>query len=329
MVVNSFTVNGTNSSFQNTNSNYYNVLNGGQVQENTLQYTFTLTELQGHVIDYIIIESLLFNSDGTLSTSKNLQVGLSKDGNNYSTYSGTIISSEDSPNPFSIKFTDSTGTTESNQIQLVLTVSGNESCYYGLKGIIVSLKDVLQDIKYTFSGPLYGRSVNKITSASIVVNKGVESVTFSKDPLNNYDQTRDNVEGRMYLKQNGIFVDGYQYGVNAVATNSQVGIVKLSNSSFDIENDAIVPPSEAGVAATPQLVYNALATAKQYVDDSVSIVNIKVDGIQATLDGIDAPLIMGIELDDDSVISMGDTLTFSKDFKNEDNKLYINWLELI
>jgi len=75
-------------------------------------------------------------------------------------------------------------------------------------------------------------------------------------------------------------------------------------------------------------VYNALATAKQYVDDNITEVNERVDGIQATLDGIEVPSI-NIEQDNGEITNLGDNLTFSNDFEQLDSKLYIKWLELI
>ena len=332
----SFKVNETSSSFQNTSELYYNVLNGGETVENTLQYDFSIS-VDEHTIESFTIESLIFNSNEQLLDTKPLIIEVYKDSNKLGQYSGNVISSSNSKTPFQIKFNNSGQDSGNITLSVIITNPGSDSIYYGLSGFTYTLSDVLKDVKVSFSGPLTGRNSNTITCSTIELSKGTQAISFTKDPTSNFSGTNDNVDGRIYFKQNGIFVDGFQYGVNAEATTETKGIVKLSQSSFEIDDDGgVIPPNEVGIAATPQLVFNALATAKGYVDEVIAPIELNVgnlqshvDGIQAILDGVDAPLIMNIELNDDSIIGLGDTLTFSKDFKKEDNKLYINWLELI
>lgn len=114
-----------------------------------------------------------------------------------------------------------------------------------------------------------------------------------------------------YLNDNGELIDG------------TFGIVKLSSNSFDIDEDGgIIPPTETGVAASPQLVYNTLASAINYTDE-------KLSPIQEFLNGIDAPLDIRIEDNNGEEQSLGEKLIFSNDFEQIDSKLYINWLEII
>lgn len=99
------------------------------------------------------------------------------------------------------------------------------------------------------------------------------------------------------------------------------GVVILSDT-FNIDEDGgIIPPEEIGVAATPQLVYNALASAINYTDEQIA-------PIQEIINGIEAPLIINIENEEGTIESLGEELTFSNDFEKVDKKLYIKWLEI-
>lgn len=315
----SFKKNDSNSNFLNASENTYTILNAGETLENILEYTFYISGLRELTIDSIKFDSIF-------STSGNFMFGLKKDDTTYQSLTKNINTTN-----YNIEFISNLGEEVNDSSTFILTITnrGNSECEYGLQGFTISIG--LQDYKVSFSGPLTGRNASSITCSVLVLNKGVEAVTFSKDPTKDFNSETDNIQGKAYFRKNGIFVDNYQYGVNAPATSSNFGIVKLSEASFKIdENDGgIIAPSEVGVAATPQLVYNSLATAKQYVDDSLEPVNTAIEGIQATLDGIDAPLIMNIEDEENNVSGLGDTLTFSSDFEQVDSKLYIKWLELI
>lgn len=316
--LNSFRKNGSASSFNNASQNSYNILNCGETLDTVMEFTFTITGLKDNIITSIKFDSI-FSSGG------NFTFDLSKDNNNYSSVNKTINTTS-----FNVEFNSNLGEEENNSTTFVYQVTnrGNSECEYGLQGFIISTQ--LQDNKVSFSGPLTGRTANNIDCSVLTLNKGSEPVTFSKNPTRNFDSNVDNVQGQAYFRQNGIFVDGYQYGVNAPATTDVSGIVKLSNSSFEVgENNTIIPPNEPGIAATPQLVYNTLATAKQYVDDEVGIVSNRVSGIETWLEGVEAPIIINIEDQNNDIGSLGDTLTFSNDFEQLDNKLYIKWLELI
>lgn len=106
-----------------------------------------------------------------------------------------------------------------------------------------------------------------------------------------------------------------------IASTEQYGVVLLQNS-FNIDEDGGIIAPEGNIAATSQLVFNTLATAKNYTDERIS-------PIQEILDGINAPLIMNIENDEGEKESLGEELTFSNDFEQTDKKLYIKWLEII
>lgn len=320
VTLNSFTINGNNASFQNTTESYYDVLNGGETLDNQLQYTFTLGDTAGHRIESFTIYVLIFNSDGTLSETKPLTVSVYKNSQLIGSHSGNVISFTGTRTPYPIVINNSG--TESQDVVLSIVVSSQNSVYFGLSGIQYSISDLLKDVKVSFSGPLINRTVSSITCTSLDIIKGATTVSFTKDPINDFNQNEDIINGRVYFRKNGIFVDGYQYGVNAEATTEVKGITKLSESSFETDNGGIVAPTESGVAATPQLVFNALATAKNYTDEQIT-------PIQQFIGGINAPVIVNIDQDGEENISFGNTLTFSTDFKKEDNKLYINWLELI
>lgn len=115
------------------------------------------------------------------------------------------------------------------------------------------------------------------------------------------------------------------------ATQEQKGVVILSDNSFQIEHEldkegniissSIIAPEGEGIAATPQLVFNSLASSKNYTDEQIG-------PIRELIEGIEAPLIINIENDNNEKELLGEELTFSNDFEQIDKKLYIKWLEI-
>ena len=139
------------------------------------------------------------------------------------------------------------------------------------------------------------------------------NVTFTKNPNIDFDPQVDTEEGKIYFRKNGIFVDGDQYSTKKSATQTSEGTVKLSDSSFEISEDSgIIAPTEEGVAATPQLVYNTLVTAKAYTDNKVA--------------NIPKP---SIEQHDKTVNKITKDYIISDDFAiDENNKIYVDWFEI-
>lgn len=344
MVVNAFLINGSPSAFQNTTESFYNVLNGGNTKENELQYDFTLTDLSGHQIDYIVIESLLFDQNQTFGESTNYSLTLSKDSSTLNTYSGTIVSNKTSKTPFGVKFQNTDIKTESNNVKLTLVVknTSNTDSYYGLYKIIVVLKDVLEEIHYTFSGPLNSRIAQSIIISSVVVCKGAHPVTFSKDPISEFNNSEDIVEGKIYYRKNGIFIDGYQYSTNTTASNTKKGVVKLQDSFNRTSDGALIAPNEVGVAASPQLVYEALSAASggsttPATPDVYGVVKLQHDFQIGEDGGIIAPNEAGIAASPVLVYNtlasaknyVDEQTNFSDDFiRKDDSKLYIKWLTI-
>lgn len=270
------------------------ILNGGELEENTLQYDFKIQGLLDHTIKSIVVKSLLLTSTGDLATTKNMTLGIDSYG---SIYRGNFETSDSVKTIISTEFSQvELQETNEKDISVVIQMNSSGSCYYGLHSLIINLQDIDYSISITFTGPNQGRTTSTIQPAVLLIKQGAVDVTFSKDPTMNYDSNVDTVEGRMYFKKDGIYVDGYQYGTATPATEQKPGTVKLSGSSFEVIVDQqtgqqqIVAPTEGGVAASPQLVYNTLATAKNYTDEQTN---------------------------------------FGDDFeRKEDNKLYIKWIEV-
>ena len=321
----SFKINDMESNLANVKGIYNtaNLLNGGVTydsklsQFNNLTYTFKINGLEGHTIKNIIVKSLLLTPTGDLHKGTKFNLTLN-------TVSTTLnLEASDS-----VKTILPTAFSWNQQIEgefeIVYKADNitTEECCYCLQSILINLNDINQAIQITFTGPISQRTPSTIKVATLVLNKDSTEVSFSKDPINVYNRESDNVEGRLYLKQNGIYVDGYCYGTAVVATTEQSGIVKLSKESFNIAEDGgILIPTESGVAATPQLVYNALTSSINYTDK-------QVEPIKEFINGIDAPLIVKILDENEQKQSLGKELTFSKDFEYTDNKLYISWLEV-
>ncbi len=359
------------------------LLNGGELENNTLQYDFVLQGLQDHTIKSIIVKSLLLTSTGELASTKNMTLGIDSYG---SIFRGNFETSEITKTIISTEFTQIEQQEQNEKtISVVVAMNSVGSCYYALHSIVVNLQDIDYSISISFTGPNSGRTVSTIQTSALLIKQGAVDVTFSKDPSSNFDPQNDNIEGRIYYKKDGIYIDGYQYGVNAPATGVIAGIVRLQDEFERDENQEIIAPVEGGVAASPQLVYgvlqeaikvantedygrvklrnsfeidpndggivapiddegiaassqlvyNALLTAKNYVDETLSPIEVSIDnidnaiaGIQATLDGIDAPLIVKIEDEEGEAESVGAELIFSNDFEKDGKKLYIKWLEI-
>ncbi len=359
----SFKVNGSNKSLVKVTGTYgtHDILNGGEVVENELEYTFNINGLNGHNIKNIIIQSLLLDSNGGLSASR--QIGLLL---NSLVFNGTFNTSDSAKTIISTSFTINEEQS-ANQYTFVLkvTTTDSNSFYYGLAGFIIELGDIPYQINFTFSGPNTYRSANKIHVAPLVIALGSQPVSFSKDPTKDFDISTQNVEGRAYFAKDGIYVDGYQYSVNTTANTQKQGVVKLQEqfevddqntiiapsesgvaaapimvydltqnvtdyvktanlnqfgkvklqNSFEIDpNDGgIIAPTAGGIAASPQLVYNTLATAKAYVDE-------KIDNIP----------VVGVYIEDDNGVEekIDERLVFSNDFEKTNGKIYMNWLEI-
>lgn len=336
----SFKVNDVSKSFQNSGGTYNtpDLLNGGETYDestqNILSYVFRINGLQNHIIKDITIQSLLLTNTGELSNGirfvQNLDGKLITD----------VINGNSTTKVFGSTKFSLNKQIEDSQYEFTYEISNRESksCIYCLKSITIELSDIKYKVYISFNGPLSGRSISKIQTNCILQSLEAVDVTFSKDPTQEFNKETDSVEGRLYLKKDGIFVDGYQYGVNTPATETKHGTVKLSESSFvpiyeeDREGNqiqvGIEAPTDTGVAASPQLVYNALASAISYTDEVIAPILQHVNEVQATLDGIEAPLVMNIENNNGNIESLGDTLTFSNDFEQKDNKLYIKWLEI-
>ena len=321
----SFKINDMESNLANVKGTYNtaNLLNGGITydsklsQFNNLTYTFKINGLEGHTIKNIIVKSLLLTPAGDLHKGTKFNLTLN-------TVSTTLnLEASDS-----VKTILPTAFSWNQQIEgefEIIYKADNittEECCYCLQSILINLNDINYAIQITFTGPISQRTPSTIKVATLVLNKDSTEVSFSKDPINVYNRESDNVEGRLYLKQNGIYVDGYCYGTAVIATTEQSGIVKLSKESFNIAEDGgILIPTESGIAATPQLVYNALVSSINYTDK-------QVEPIKEFINGIDAPLIVKILDENEQKQSLGKELTFSKDFEYKDNKLYLSWLEV-
>lgn len=375
-VLSKFTVNGLDRPFVDCINPYgtADVLNGGETcdfsetpsKQNLLSYTFRITGLNGHIVKNVTIKSLLLKSDGTLSTSKNFMLSL-----NGVTQNSTLTTSDSVKTLVPTKFATPQATIEGDyELTLEVLNTSAESCYYGLQNIVIDLQDITYSISLTFTGPNKSRVLGSIQVATLLVNRDSTSVTFTHDSTSDFNNTTDNVEGRIYFRKDGIYVDGYQYGVNTNATEYKQGLVKiknqfekdqdgniiaptdqgvvptlelvynliqdisngvislptasteiqgtvkLSSSSFEVDEDGgLIIPTSGGVAATPQLVFNTLVTAKNYIDEQLS--------------GIKAPVDLKIEDDKEQIQEITEEMIFSNDFELRDNKLFINWLEII
>ncbi len=310
----SFNVNGLNKSLQPATLNTQYVLNAGELVGNTVTYIFKIDGLLGQTIESITVTSLLLNSDATYCSRRPITISLIKDGGIVGEYTGMFDSSDSSKVPIKFGTQVQEETSSSFELKIKVSTTSTDSVYYGLTQILLSLSNSDQDVQIFFSGPLTNRTVSNISTATLSVIKGAKNVSFSKDPSTPFNSETDNVNGRVYFKQDGIYVDQYQYGIVAPATELKKGVVSIK-SSFETDAEGnIIAPTNSGVAATPQMVYNAIASVKQYTDELVG--------------GIVAPDIF-IE-EEETQKQLKDTIIFSDDFEaTEENKLYLKWLEIV
>lgn len=301
------------------------VLNGGELVDNTLSYSFSVNGLRDHRIGSITISAILLNADGSLATARNIKTQI-KDFGNAKTQNFAVSDSQKVIIPITI---ENNVLIETNIFifEVLISTTGQQSVYYAMTGITINLEDIPESVVLSFSGPASNRGVGNITIAPLIKIQGTETVSFSKDATVAFDPNVDSVEGRVYFRKDGIYVDNYKYGAVNPATENDLGLVKLFNS-FKYDEDGIVAPTENNVAATPQLVYNATASLKNYAEELV--------------DGITAPDIF-IEAEVTKVnpetgetettvedVPLLEAVKFSDDFEaTDENRIYIKWLEIV
>ena len=301
------------------------VLNGGELVDNTLSYSFSVNGLRDHRIGSITISAILLNADGSLATARNIKTQI-KDFGNAKTQNFAVSDSQKVIIPITI---ENNVLVETNIFifEVLISTTGQQSVYYAMTGITINLEDIPESVVLSFSGPASNRGVGNITIAPLIKIQGTETVTFSKDATVAFDPNVDSVEGRVYFRKDGIYVDNYKYGAVNPATENDLGLVKLFNS-FKSDEDGIVAPTENNSAATPQLVYNAIASLKNYAEELV--------------DGITAPDIF-IEAEVTKVnpetgetettvedVPLLEAVKFSDDFEaTDENRIYIKWLEIV
>ena len=301
------------------------VLNGGELVDNTLSYSFSVNGLRDHRIGSITISAILLNADGSLATARNIKTQI-KDFGNAKTQNFAVSDSQKVIIPITI---ENNVLIETNIFifEVLISTTGQQSVYYAMTGITINLEDIPESVVLSFSGPASNRGVGNITIAPLIKIQGTETVTFSKDATVAFDPNVDSVEGRVYFRKDGIYVDNYKYGAVNPATENDLGLVKLFNS-FKSDEDGIVAPTENNSAATPQLVYNAIASLKNYAEELV--------------DGITAPDIF-IEAEVTKVnpetgetettvedVPLLEAVKFSDDFEaTDENRIYIKWLEIV
>lgn len=301
------------------------VLNGGELVDNTLSYSFSVNGLRDHRIGSITISAILLNADGSLATARNIKTQI-KDFGNAVTQNFAVSDAQKVIIPITI---ENNVLVETNIFifEVLISAIGQQSVYYAMTGITINLEDIPESVVLSFSGPASNRGVGNITIAPLIKIQGTESVSFSKDATVAFDPNVDSVEGRVYFRKDGIYVDNYKYGAVNPATENDLGLVKLFNS-FKYDENGIVAPTENNSAATPQLVYNAIASLKNYAEELV--------------DGITAPDIF-IEAEVTKVnpetgetettvedVPLLEAVRFSDDFEaTEENRIYIKWLEIV
>lgn len=301
------------------------ILNGGELVDNTLSYSFSVNGLRDHRIGSITISAILLNADGSLATARNIKTQI-KDFGNAKTQNFAVSDSQKVIIPITI---ENNVLIETNTFifEVLISTTGQQSVYYAMTGITIDLEDIPESVVLSFSGPASNRGVGNITIAPLIKIQGTETVSFSKDATVAFDPNVDSVEGRVYFRKDGIYVDNYKYGAVNPATENDLGLVKLFNS-FKYDENGIVAPTENNVAATPQLVYNAIASLKNYAEELV--------------DGITAPDIF-IEAEVTKVnpetgetettvedVPLLEAVKFSDDFEaTDENRIYIKWLEIV
>ena len=301
------------------------VLNGGELVDNTLSYSFSVNGLRDHRIGSITISAILLNADGSLATARNIKTQI-KDFGNAVTQNFAVSDAQKVIIPITI--TNSVLVeTNAFTFDVLISTTGQQSVFYAMTGVTINLDDIPESVVLSFSGPASNRSVSSITVAPLIKIQGTEAVTFSKDATVAFDSNIDSVEGRVYFRKDGIYVDNYKYGAVNAATANQLGLVKLFNS-FDYDKEGIIAPTGDDLAATPQLVYNAVASLKNYADDLVNGITAPDIFIEAEVTKVN-PETGETETTVEDVPLL-EAVRFSDDFEaTEENRIYIKWLEIV
>ena len=301
------------------------VLNGGELVDNTLSYSFSVNGLRDHRIGSITISAILLNADGSLATARNIKTQI-KDFGNAKTQNFAVSDSQKVIIPITI---ENTVLVETNIFifEVLISTTGQQSVYYAMTGITINLEDIPESVVLSFSGPASNRGVGNITIAPLIKIQGTETVSFSKDATVAFDPNIDSVEGRVYFRKDGIYVDNYKYGAVNPATENDLGLVKLFNS-FKSDEDGIVAPTENNSAATPQLVYNAIASLKNYAEELVDGITAPDIFIEAEVTKVNPET--GKEETTVEDVPLLEAVKFSDDFEaTDENRIYIKWLEIV
>ena len=322
-----FMVNDTNAKLVDNTGTYgtQDVLNGGELVDNTLTYSFSVNGLQDHKIGSITISAILLNSDGSLATARNIKTQI-KDFGNAVTQNFAVSDAQKVIIPITI---ENNVLIETNIFifEVLISTTGQQSVYYAMTGITINLEDIPESVVLSFSGPASNRGVGNITIAPLIKIQGTETVSFSKDATIAFDPNIDSVEGRVYFRKDGIYVDNYKYGAVNPATENDLGLVKLFNS-FKYDEDGIVAPTENNVAATPQLVYNAIASLKNYAEELVDGITAPDIFIEAEVTKVNPET--GEEETTVEDVPLLEAVKFSDDFEaTDENRIYIKWLEIV
>ena len=301
------------------------VLNGGELVDNTLSYSFSVNGLRDHRIGSITISAILLNADGSLATARNIKTQI-KDFGNAKTQNFAVSDSQKVIIPITI---ENNVLIETNIFifEVLISTTGQQSVYYAMTGITINLEDIPESVVLSFSGPASNRGVGNITIAPLIKIQGTETVTFSKDATVAFDPNVDSVEGRVYFRKDGIYVDNYKYGAVNPATENDLGLVKLFNS-FKYDENGIIAPTENNVAATPQLVYNAIASLKNYAEELVDGITAPDIFIEAEVTKVNPET--GEEETTVEDVPLLEAVKFSDDFEaTDENRIYIKWLEIV
>ena len=301
------------------------VLNGGELVDNTLSYSFSVNGLRDHKIGSITISAILLNTDGSLSTARNIKTQI-KDFGNAVTQNFAVSDAQKVIIPITI---ENNVLVETNIFifEVLISTTGQQSVYYAMTGITINLEDIPESVVLSFSGPASNRGVGNITIAPLIKIQGTETVSFSKDATVAFDPNVDSVEGRVYFRKDGIYVDNYKYGAVNPATENDLGLVKLFNS-FKSDEDGIVAPTENNSAATPQLVYNAIASLKNYAEELVNGITAPDIFIEAEVTKVNPET--GEEETTVEDVPLLEAVKFSDDFEaTDENRIYIKWLEIV
>ena len=301
------------------------VLNGGELVDNTLSYSFSVNGLRDHRIGSITISAILLNADGSLATARNIKTQI-KDFGNTITQNFAVSDAQKVIIPITI---ENNVLIETNIFifEVLISTTGQQSVYYAMTGITINLEDIPESVVLSFSGPASNRGVGNITIAPLIKIQGTETVSFSKDATVAFDPNVDSVEGRVYFRKDGIYVDNYKYGAVNPATENDLGLVKLFNS-FKSDEEGIVAPTENNVAATPQLVYNAIASLKNYAEELVDGITAPDIFIEAEVTKVNPET--GKEETTVEDVPLLEAVKFSDDFEaTDENRIYIKWLEIV